>query len=82
MRIYSYGIINNYAPEKEKEEKQFVISAHPVIEPGPLVPKSDTLTTRPQIKSYGAIITIHVAQTTRVSAIFVFAYRVKTFIHC
>ena len=36
--------------QKKKEEKKnhFVISAHPGIDPGPLVPKSDMLTTRPR----------------------------------
>ena len=45
---YLYEVILHFKAKKEKEKKQFVISAHPGIDPGPLVPKSDTLTTRPR----------------------------------
>ena len=45
---YLYEVIVHY--KAKKENKQFVISAHMGIDPGPLVPKSDTLTTRPQCK--------------------------------
>ena len=46
---FLYEVILHYKRKKEKEkQKQFVISAHPGIGPGPLVPKSDTLSTRPR----------------------------------
>ena len=41
---YLYEVILHYKAKTEKR-KQFVISAHPGIDPGPRVPKSDTLTT-------------------------------------
>ena len=40
-----YEMILHY---KAIKEKQFVISGYPGIDTGPLVPKSDTLTTRPR----------------------------------
>ena len=40
-------LLNKAKKEKEKKQ-QFVISAYPGINPGPLIPKSDTLTTRPR----------------------------------
>ena len=45
---YLYEVILHYKAKKEKVKNQFVISAHPGINPGPLVPKYDTLTTRPR----------------------------------
>ena len=44
---YLYEVILLYKAKKEKEKKN-VTSAHPGIDPGPLVPKSDTLATRPR----------------------------------
>ena len=45
-----YEVLLHYKAKKKEEEKKphFVISAHPGIDPGPLVPKSDMLTTRPR----------------------------------
>ena len=39
---------NPRGKKKKKKNKQFVIGAHPGIDPGPLVPKSDTISTRPR----------------------------------
>ena len=48
---YLYKAILHYKAKKEKEKtKQFVISAHPGIDPGPLVPKSDKLSNRPRCR--------------------------------
>ena len=46
---YSIFLVRgNFALQEEKrKKKQFVISAHPGFNQGPLVPKSDTLSTRP-----------------------------------
>ena len=44
---FLYEVILHYKRKKEKEKKQYVISAHPGIDLRPLVPKSDTLSTRP-----------------------------------
>ena len=43
---FLYEVILHY--KRKREKKQFVISAHPGIDPGPLVLKSDTLSTRPR----------------------------------
>ena len=43
---FLYEVILHYKRKKEKEK--IVMSAHPGIDPGPLVPKSDTLSTRPR----------------------------------
>ena len=53
LSYYLYKIILHYKAKKRKT-KQIVISAHPGIDPGPLVQKSDTLTTKPDLKSYAA----------------------------
>ena len=46
---FLYEVILHYKRKEEKEKKNnFFISAHPWIDPGPLVPKSDTLSTRPR----------------------------------
>ena len=45
---FLYEVILHYKRKKEKKKKKNVISAHPGIDPGPLVPKSDTLSPRPQ----------------------------------
>ena len=42
-----YEVILHYMVKEEEKEKN-VISAHPGIDPGPLVPKYDTQTTRPR----------------------------------
>ena len=44
---YLYEVILHYKSKKEKK-KQYAISSHSGIDPGPLVPKSDKLTTRPR----------------------------------
>ena len=41
---FLYEVILHYKRKKEK----IVISTHPGIDPGPIVPKSDTLSTRPR----------------------------------
>ena len=43
---FLYEVIWHYKRKNEKEK--IVLSAHPGIDPGPLVPKSDTLSTRPR----------------------------------
>ena len=43
---FLYEVILHY--KRKKERKKIVISAHPGIDPGPLVPKSDTLSTGPR----------------------------------
>ena len=43
---FLHDVILLYKRKKEKEKN--VISAHPGIDPGPLVPKSDMLSTRPR----------------------------------
>ena len=61
-----------------KKNNNIVVSAHPGIDPGLLVPKFDTLTSRPRHQVIRGSKTVHIGQTIRVSAIFVFAYKVKT----
>ena len=50
--IIPYVLYEEILQSKRKKDKekntQFVISAHPGIDPGPLVPKSDTISTRPR----------------------------------
>ena len=46
---FLYEVILRYKWKIEKEKKK-VISAHPGVDPGPLVPKSGTLSTRPRCK--------------------------------
>ena len=43
---FLYEVILHY--KRKKQKKKNVRSAHPQIHPGPLVPKSDTLSTRPR----------------------------------
>ena len=45
---FLYEAILHYMRKKGNKKKKIVISAHPGIDPGPLVPKSDTLSTRPR----------------------------------
>ena len=45
---------------KKEKEKKIVISAHPGIDHGPLVPKSDTLSTKATMSSRAHLeITVH-----------------------
>ena len=41
-------ILHNKRKEEKEKKQHFVISARPGIDSGPLVPKSDTLSTRPR----------------------------------
>ena len=73
---YLYEVSLHYKAkeeEEEEEENQFEIIARPGIDPSPLVPKPDRLTTR----RAPLLITVHIGRTIRVSATFVFAYRVN-----
>ena len=45
MTYNLYEVIQHYNAKKKKKQ-QCIIGANPGIVPGPLVPKSDTLTTR------------------------------------
>ena len=46
IACYLYEVIQHYNAKKEEKKPQGIIGAHPGIDPGPLVPKSDTITTR------------------------------------
>ena len=66
---------------KKEEINMIVISAHPRNDPGPLVPKSDMLTTRPRFEVVrGCKITVLNGQTIRVSAIQ--GKKLRNFVHC
>ena len=73
IQYYWYEVILHYKAKKEKKKKQFVISAQRGLT---LV---ICIQTRARLE-----ITVHIGQKIRVSAIFVFAYRVKTKekLHC
>ena len=43
---YLYEVILHHKAEKEAKKQQLIISAQPGIDPGPLFPKFDTLSTR------------------------------------
>ena len=58
-----YEVIQHYNAKKRRKIKQCIIGAHPRINPGPLVPKSDTL--RPE---YARLeITVHTYWTDNLS---------------
>ena len=65
---YLYEVILHYkAKKRRRKNKQFVISAHPGIDPGPLIPKSDTLTIRLRCQVVYILVTFFCQENVEIS---------------